>query len=75
MVKPLKITVKPAGGGVLLGLMSKTRTWLLPLTATEPWLVLTMDRLLLLGLLALGRMANSPAWLSVSPGVPVRVIW
>ena len=59
-VKPSRTTVNPAGGVTLLGLMSKTRSRPLPLTATWPPLVLTMVSLLFAGLDALGMMSKSP---------------
>jgi hypothetical protein len=60
MVKPTKVSVKCVAGLLVLpGLMSKTRAMPPPSTATTPPLVFWMVRL------PSGRMANSPAWLSL----------
>src|SRR5262249_49333655 len=71
MVKPVNVTRSFGVGwlGSKLGLMSKTRLKWLPSTTTLPPLVFWMVRLP-----AVGRMLNSPAWLSVSPAIPWIVI-
>ncbi len=73
MVKPVRVTVKGAVVvgllGSKLGLMSKTRFRWLPLTVTglpEAFWMVTLP--------PLGRMANSPAALSASLGVPGSVM-
>src|SRR5262245_54881923 len=78
MVTSLMVTVPSMtwlAGMTLLGLISKTRARRLPLIVALPPLVFAMVRLRPLWLaVAWVKLANSPAWLSIWPGVPAKLM-